>query len=36
MLQELGIPCRADRAELLALHGGFPCPLFERIERYCD
>ena len=32
LLRELGVPCRASRADLLALHDGYPCPLFERIE----
>jgi MAF protein len=35
MLHELGIPCRANRAELLALHDGFSCPLFDHIESFC-
>jgi MAF protein len=32
LLRQLGVPCRASRADLLALHDGYPCPLFERIQ----
>lgn len=33
LLRELGVPCRASRATLLAAHDGYPCPLFERMGR---
>jgi MAF protein len=35
LLRELGVPCRASRAALLAAHDGFPCPLFEQIQDDC-
>ncbi len=35
LLRDLGVPCRASRAELLALHDGYPCPLFERVRGDC-
>ena len=36
MLRELGVPCLASRATLLAAHDGFPCPLFEQIQADCQ
>jgi MAF protein len=36
LLRELGVPCRASRATLLAAHDGYPCPLFERIRADCQ
>ena len=36
MLRELGVPCLASRATLLAVHDGFPCPLFEQIQADCQ
>ena len=35
LLRELGVPCRASRAALLAAHDGYPCPLFELIQAEC-
>ena len=35
LLRDLGVPCRASRAALLAAHDGIPCPLFERIQADC-
>lgn len=35
LLRELGVPCRASRAALLAAHDGYPCPLLEQIEGDC-
>lgn len=36
MLREVGVPCRASRAALLAAHDGYPCPLFEQIQAVCQ
>ena len=36
LLRELGVPCRASRAALLAAHDGFPCPLLEQIQADCQ
>lgn len=36
LLRELGVPCRASRAALLAAHDGYPCPLFEQIQADCQ
>ena len=36
MLRDLGMPCRASRAALLAAHDGFPCPLFDQIQADCQ
>lgn len=32
LLRDLGVPCRASRAALLAAHDGYPCPLFDGIQ----
>ncbi len=36
LLRDLGVPCRASRAALLAAHDGIPCPLFELIQAECQ
>jgi len=35
LLSDLGVPCRASRAALLAAHDGFACPLFEQVQGDC-
>lgn len=36
LLRELGVPCRASQAELLAVHNGFRCPLLPRSTNGCS